>query len=243
MSSKVVTIVGGHGQTAIRVAKLLSPIHKVTSIIRNPAQIPDIRKVNCIPLLLFLETDPVSKFTEAFNDSDIVVFAAAGASVRSMKAVDYEGALKVFDAIEGVERQEKPRLVLISSIDVRSDPETFPDYYTKEDISTSKSFHSSFREYFKWKYEADKNRAHRDSFKWTIVRPGILNSGPGTGKGVIGRTSIRNVTRDDVASLVALIVDKPEAAGLIVDVIGGDTPLQQALDAAVKSGEFIGWRE
>ncbi|KAL4246915.1 hypothetical protein ABKN59_009061 [Abortiporus biennis] len=231
VSSKVVTIVGGHGQIALRLAKLLSPTHKVTSIIRTPAHIPDIEKVNSTPLLLSLETHPVSKFTEAFNNTDVVVFAA--------------GAVKVFDAIEGVEAKEKPRLVLVSSIDLRSDPDKFPDYYmsTKEDIENSKKFRTSINEYFKLKYEADKNLAHRDSFNWTIVHPGSLTNEPGTGKGVIGRTSLKTVTRDDVAFLLALLIDKPKAAGLAVEFINGDTPIEQALDAAIKSEKFTGWKE
>lgn len=43
------------------------------------------------------------------------------------RKVDYEGAVKVFDAIEGV-RGDKPRLILISSVDVR-DPEKVPAHY------------------------------------------------------------------------------------------------------------------
>lgn len=43
------------------------------------------------------------------------------------KKVDYEGAVKTFDAIEGVEGP-KPRLILVSAIDVR-DPEKIPAHY------------------------------------------------------------------------------------------------------------------
>jgi hypothetical protein len=41
--------------------------------------------------------------------------------------VDYEGALKVFDAIEGV-KASKPRLILVSAIDIR-DPDKVPAHY------------------------------------------------------------------------------------------------------------------
>ena len=44
------------------------------------------------------------------------------------KKVDYEGALKVFDAIEGVEGSVKPRLILVSALDVR-DPKKIPAHY------------------------------------------------------------------------------------------------------------------
>lgn len=42
--------------------------------------------------------------------------------------MDYEGALKIFDAIEGVEGPVKPRLILVSAIDIR-DPEKIPAHY------------------------------------------------------------------------------------------------------------------
>lgn len=44
--------------------------------------------------------------------------------------------------------------------------------------------------YVKWKYEADKNLVKRTAFQWTILRPGGLSDGAGTGKVEIGRTHI-----------------------------------------------------
>lgn len=41
--------------------------------------------------------------------------------------MDYEGAVKVFDAIEGV-KGSKPRLILVSAIDIR-DPDKVPAHY------------------------------------------------------------------------------------------------------------------
>ena len=104
----------------------------MTSIIRTEDQIPDITDASATPLTLSLEDDPVDKFTAAFEGSDIVVFSAGaggkGGPERT-KAVDYEGALKVYDAIEAV-KGEKPRLLLISAIDVRN-PDIIPDYYVR----------------------------------------------------------------------------------------------------------------
>jgi hypothetical protein len=34
-----------------------------------------------------------------------------------------------------------------------------------------------------------------------------------------------------------LLVDREDAAGLALDVVGGTTPLAEALDAAIKKGE------
>ncbi len=101
----------------------------------------------------------------------------------------------------------------------------------------------------------------RTGFKWTIIRPGGLKDESGVGKVRIGRTPLRPgisvspfqdtsvraslislLKRDDVAKTLALLVGRDDAAGLAIDVIGGDTPIEEALDAFIKKGEtdFLG---
>jgi len=57
------------------------------------------------PLVLSLEHSPVSAFTEAISGADTVVFSAGaggkGGPDRT-RIVDYEDAVKVFNAIEAV---------------------------------------------------------------------------------------------------------------------------------------------
>ncbi|KAG6840010.1 hypothetical protein C0991_009642 [Blastosporella zonata] len=93
-----------------------------------------------------------------------------------------------------------------------------------------------------YKYEADKNLIKRDTFKWTILRPATLTNNPGTGKATIGRTHLGSITRDDVAKALALLADREDAAGLALDMVGGDTPIEQSLNAAIRKGEtdFLG---
>ena len=43
--------------------------------------------------------------------------------------------------------------------------------------------------------------------------------------------------RDDVAKALATLVDREDAAGLAIDIIGGDAPIEEGLDAFVKKGE------
>ncbi|KAG6846354.1 hypothetical protein H0H93_014491 [Arthromyces matolae] len=88
-----------------------------------------------------------------------------------------------------------------------------------------------------WKYEADKNLVKRDTFKWTIVRPGGLTNAPGTNKAAIGRTHLGQISRDDVAQVLALLADREDAAGLALDVVGGENSIEESLEAAIKRGE------
>jgi len=117
----------------MRLAKLLSSTHSVTSIIRDQSQEQDIKDVSATKLVLSLEDSPGADFTNAFKGKDAVYFCAGaggkGGEERT-RQVDYEGALKIFDAIEGVQG-EKPLLILISSLDVR-DPTKIPAHYVKE---------------------------------------------------------------------------------------------------------------
>ncbi|KAJ7161149.1 NADH(P)-binding-domain-containing protein [Mycena filopes] len=242
--AKKIVIVGGHGNVSLRLARLLGSSHSVTSIIRTAAHEDDIKAASATPLLLSLEDTPAADFTAAFTGADVVYFSAGaggkGGEERT-KSVDYEGAVKVFDAIEGVQGA-RPRLILVSAIDIR-DPEKIPAHYSEADIALSNRMRGHIGAYMKWKYEADKNLVKRDAFKWTILRPGGLNNEPGTGKASIGRTHLTTtISRDDVAAVLALLLDREDAAGLAIDMVGGETPIAEGLDAMVKKGEtdFLG---
>jgi hypothetical protein len=47
---------------------------------------------------------------------------------------------------------------------------------------------------------------------------------------------------DDVTKVLALLLDREDAAGLAIDIIGGDTLIEEGLDAVIKKGEtdFLG---
>lgn len=115
---------------SLRLARLLGPTHTVKSIIRSRDHEPDIKNASAEPLYLSLEDSPVSDFSAAFEGQDVVYFSAGaggkGGDERT-KAVDYEGAIKVFDAVEGV-NGPKPRLVMVSVIDSRN-PDKIPPHY------------------------------------------------------------------------------------------------------------------
>ncbi|KAF9461358.1 hypothetical protein BDZ94DRAFT_1310628 [Collybia nuda] len=237
--SKKVIIVGGHGNISLRLARILGPTHAVKSIIRTRDHESDIKAASAEPVYLSLEDAPVSAFSAAFEGQDVVYFSAGaggkGGPERT-KAVDYEGAVKVFDAIEGVSGP-KPRLILVSAIDVRN-PERIPSYYDEKDLAVSARMRAAMDAYMHWKYEADKNLANRTAFKWTILRPSTLTDGPGTDRATIGKAHLgAPVSREDVAKTLALLADREDAAGLAIDLVGGDVPIDTGLDTFIARGE------
>lgn len=112
--------------------RLLTPTHTVKSVIRTSDHQDEIKSLGAKPVLLSLEDSPVTDFSAEFEGQDVVYFSAGaggkGGEERTKK-VDYEGAVKVFDAIEAV-RGSKPRLILVSAIGV-GDPDKTPAHYVR----------------------------------------------------------------------------------------------------------------
>ncbi|KAI0700611.1 NADH(P)-binding-domain-containing protein [Cytidiella melzeri] len=245
-----VVIVGGHGNVSMRLTRLLTarPDTHVTSIFRNPSHTAEIAETGATPVVLSLEDASVAEFADAFRTAQAdVVYFSAGAGGKGgperTKKVDEEGAIKVFDAIEALEEDKRPRLIMVSALDVRDPDGPIPEHYDETDKKHSARIRAVIGGYVAAKYAADKNLISRSAFKWTILRPGGLTHEPGTGKGAIGRTHLgRQISRDDVAQTLYLLLEREDAAGLGIDLAGGDDSLEGALDAFIKKGvsDFAG---
>jgi uncharacterized protein YbjT (DUF2867 family) len=65
---------------------------------------------------------------------------------------------------------------------------------------------------------------------WTIVRPGRLTDGPGSGQVRVGpRVDYGEVPRADVAAVLLGVLDEPATAGKQFDLVSGGTPVATAL--------------
>jgi uncharacterized protein YbjT (DUF2867 family) len=87
--------------------------------------------------------------------------------------------------------------------------------------------------YLRAKAEADRALIASDR-DWTVVRPGFLSDHPGTGRVRIHTDPIRDeVTRDDVAAVLAAVLAESRSARLVIYVVGGEDPIEQALRAVL----------
>ena len=117
----------------MRLARLLASRANtnVLSIFRNAEHSNEVAATGANTLVLSLEDAPKEKFADVFEGKDVVYFSAGaggkGAPERT-RQVDYEGALKIFDAIELV-KGPKPRVIMVSAIDVRDRSTTKPPHY------------------------------------------------------------------------------------------------------------------
>jgi uncharacterized protein YbjT (DUF2867 family) len=213
-----VAIAGGHGKIGRRLAKLLvARGDRVRGLIRNPDHAGDLREDGSEPVVCDLETASADEVAEAIEGADAVVFAAGagpGSGAERKLTVDRDGAIKLLEAAAAA---GATRYVIVSSVGAESPP-------GDDDV---------FSVYLRAKAEAD--RALMDSDRdWTVVRPGMLTDEPGTGRARIQTEPIRaEVTRDDVAAVLAAVIDESRAVAKVLYVVGGDDSIEDALVAAI----------
>jgi uncharacterized protein YbjT (DUF2867 family) len=86
------------------------------------------------------------------------------------------------------------------------------------------------RPYYEAKAGADRALAE-SRLDSTIVRPGRLTGEPGTGRVEIAERLERSgeVSRDDVAAVIAEVLGADNTIGKAFDLIGGETPIPEAV--------------
>ncbi|MGW1157144.1 SDR family oxidoreductase [Streptomyces sp. NPDC002513] len=210
-----IVIAGGHGQIALRLERLLAARgDEVAGVVRRAEQADDLRAAGAESIVCDLESAPAEEVAGHLEGADAAVFAAGagpGSGAERKFTVDRDAAIKFADAAE---RAGVRRFVIVSSMG--ADPEHQGD--------------EVFDVYLRAKGEADAYvRAHK-SLDWTILRPGSLTND--AGKGLVrleAHTGRGAIPRDDVAAVLAELVDTPATAGLTLELIGGSTPVSVAV--------------
>lgn len=148
--------------------------------------------------------------------ADTVVFCAAG-SAATEHAVDHLGAKRCAEAATDV---CVPQFILVSALGAH-DPSSWGDAF--------------------FSYLSAKAAGERSVFsafpKATVLRPGILTDGPATGTVVIRNTPGPGdlpVSRADVAKLVVSCVGRTDVQGMTLEIVGGDTKIDEALVQALQ---------
>ncbi|MFF9283590.1 NAD(P)H-binding protein [Streptomyces griseosporeus] len=209
-----IVIAGGHGQIALRLERLLAARgDEVAGLIRKAEQGDDLREAGAEPVLLDLESASVEEVAAHLQGADAAVFAAGagpGSGVARKETVDKGAAVLFADAAV---RARVRRFVVVSSMgaDAR---------HQGDDV---------FDVYLRAKGEADDYVRGLD-LDWTILRPGSLTNDAGTGLVRLeARTGRGPVPRDDVAAVLAELVDTPATNGLTLELVSGSTPVSVAV--------------
>ena len=211
-----IAIVGGHGQVARHLVHLLRRAdHDPVALVRNEAYREDLEARGAEVRMLDIEHQGASDFAAAFEGCGAVVFAAGGGpdgNAERKRTVDLEGSLK---SVEGARAAGIRRFVQISAIGV-DDP-------LPADTA------AVWRAYVEAKRDADA-ALRASGLDWTIIRPGRLTDEPATGRVALGADVQRGeVTRADVAAVVAAVLDAPETVGQQWSLVNGDVPVEEAV--------------
>lgn len=211
-----VLVVGANGQVARHLTeklkeKGLDPV----AMVRKEDQVSQFEDKGIETVLADLEKD----FSHAFDTVDTVVFAAgSGPHTGPDKTmiIDQEGAIETIDnaVAKGVKN-----FVMLSGL-----PADGP-----------KNTSDSMKHYYYAKHRADEY-LKGTNLNFTILRPGRLTDDAETGKVRLdehaeasSESTDGRVPRQDVAEVLAQIVDRNNLSGQIYYLIGGDTAIEDAL--------------
>ena len=159
-----------------------------------------------------LEAD--ASLAEYVQGADVVVFAAGagpGSGPERKRTVDLGGAVKLVDAALAVGVR---RYVMVSSIGA-----------DRPHVASG-----GMRPYLEAKAEADRYLM-ASGLEYTIVRPGSLTDDPGTGRVRVSRElgGRGEVPRDDVAAVIAQVLDAPNTVGVTFELFSGDHLVAEAV--------------
>jgi uncharacterized protein YbjT (DUF2867 family) len=196
----------------------LRAVTRVRGLIRNPDHAADLRADGSEPVVCDLEAVGVDEVREAIGGADAAVFAAGagpGSGAGRKLTVDRDGAITLLAAAQSADVE---RYVIVSSVGAEDPPDG-------DDV---------FSVYLRAKAEADRALAASDR-AWTIVRPGLLTNDPGAGRVRIDAEPFRGeVSRDDVASVLAAVIHEPRSVRRTLYVNAGDDPIERALAAPLR---------
>jgi nucleoside-diphosphate-sugar epimerase len=211
-----IVIAGGHGKIALLLEELLAARGDgVVGLIRNPDHGADVAATGAAPVVCDLESASVEDVAVHLDQADAVVFAAGagpGSGAARKDTVDRAASVLLADAAE---RAGVRRFVQISSMGAGNPPAPGRD--------------EVWAAYIDAKTAAEEDLRKRD-LDWTILRPGRLTDDPATGRVLLEESVPRGaVTRADVAQVIAALLDTPGTAGRTLELVGGDTPVEQAV--------------
>lgn len=208
-----ITIVGGHGQIALLLARRLADAgHTVRGTVRSDEHVADLEAAGAAAVLVDLE-DPASDLDAAVVGADAVVFAA-GAGPNSgperKRTVDRGGAIRL---IEAVREAGVRRYVMVSTVGTE-----------RAGVA------GAMGPYLQAKLEADEALA-ASGLDFTIVRPVHLTDDEPTGTVDVAAHFGRSgeIPRGDVAAVLHAVLEAAQTIGHTFEVMAGDTPVTRAV--------------
>lgn len=209
-----ILIFGGHGKVALLLEPLLvEQGHTVTAVIRNAAHEAEVAATGAQPLVADVETLDVDQLENIIAGNDVVVWSAGagGGDPARTYAVDRDAAIRSMDAAAAA---GVVRYVMVSWIGSRDD----------HGVDRGDSFYA----YADAKWAADEHLASSD-LDWTILAPGTLTLDPPTGRISLDPQGRGEVSRADVARVIAATIAEDATIARTIRFGGGGEVIGHAL--------------
>ena len=208
-----ITIIGGHGKIALLAAPLLVKAgHEVTSVFRTPDHEADVAKTGAAAKVADVEQLDTAQLTQLFDGQDAIIWSAGagGGNPARTKAVDQDAAIRTMDAAQHAGAK---RYVMVSYFNSSRDHGVDPE--------------DGFWHYAEAKSIADEHLRGTD-LDWTILGPSLLTLEPASSTITVdGKGS--EVSRENVAQVIAAVVEDASTIGRTINFDDGDTPIAEAI--------------
>ncbi|MBZ4486595.1 SDR family oxidoreductase [Microbacterium sp. cx-55] len=211
-----ILVFGGHGKVALLLEPLLAERgDDVTAVIRNADHSEEVAATGATPKVADVEKLDVDALVELLAGYDAVVWSAGagGGTAERTYAVDRDAAIRTMDAAV---RAGVPRYVMVSWIGSSPDHGVDPD--------------NSFYAYADAKLAADEHLRATD-LQWTVLGPGTLTLDAPTGAITTSPEGSGDVSRADVAAVIAQVLADDSTARRTIRFGAGETPIADALRA------------
>ncbi|SCT32797.1 SDR family oxidoreductase [Staphylococcus caeli] len=183
--------------------------------VRKTSQVQSFENEGIDSLLIDVEADDIATLTEKFKGFDKVVFSVgSGGNTSADKTitVDLDGAIKTIKASEasGIKHY-----VMISTFD--SDRSAFDASGDLKPYTIAKHYAD---EYLK-----------KANVTYTIIHPGALLDEQGTGNVELAEkiTGGGSIPRQDVATVIKIVLSKKDGTNSEFQVVSGDLPIADAV--------------
>lgn len=165
-----------------------------------------------IPVSIDLH-DSIEALATAYGDADVVYFTA-GTNGRDLLQTEAYGAVK---AIQAAEKKGIKRFILLSGFFA-----TRPAYWELPEIKGMENYYIA-------KFFADHWLMDQSNLNYTILQPSRLLEAPAEGKVTFGVENLGENSIDDVADVLAQILDHSNTIGKVIRMSVGETPISEAL--------------
>lgn len=213
-----ILVIGANGGVGKHLVKQLQDKGKTfTAGVRKEEQRDALKDSGVESLLIDVDQDTIEELTDKVSGFEQVVFSVgSGGSTGADKtiSVDLDGAVKT---IEASKNANVDHFVMVSTFDSRREAFDTPDAQKIKPYTISK-------------HHADEH-LKRSGLTHSIVHPGILTDNPGTGKVELGLyfDEIKEVPREDIASVIFELVDNADNRGKELQIVTGDQDISTAV--------------